>query len=91
MSETGKDEKKQTESRVLKNGRETRETGWNGSGKARKPKGREAAPEKAAVRRSGEEEERKKQRLSSQNRKRSGRKEADRKGKALKREHEGST
>ena len=60
-SETGKDERKQTESRVRRNGRETRETGWNGSGKARKPKGREAAPERAAVRRSGEEEERKKQ------------------------------
>ena len=45
-SETGKDERKQTESRVLKNGREARETGRNGSGKAGKPKGGEAAPEK---------------------------------------------
>ena len=45
-SETGKDERKQTESRVLENGRETREIGWNGSGKARKLKGGEAAPER---------------------------------------------
>ena len=45
-SETGKDERKQTESRVRRNGREARETGWNGSGKARKLKGGEAAPEK---------------------------------------------
>ena len=45
-SETGRDERKQTESRVLRNGREARETGWSGSGKARKLKGREAAPKK---------------------------------------------
>ena len=54
-SETGRDERKQTESRVQRNGREAWETRWNGSGKAKKSKDREAAPEKAAVRRSGEE------------------------------------
>ena len=90
-AKTGKDERKQTESGVLRNGRETRETRWNGSGKARKPKGREAAPEKATVRQSREEEERKKQRLSSQNRKKSGRKEANWKGKDRKRKHKVST
>ena len=46
---------------------------------------------KAAVRRNREEKERKKQRLSSKNRKRSGRKETDWKGKARKRKQEGST
>ena len=90
-SESRKGERKQTESRVLRNGRETRETRWNGSGKARKLKGREAAPEKATVRQSGEEKERKKQRLSSRNRKRSGRKEVDWKGKDRKRKHKVST
>ena len=60
-SEAGRDERKRTGSRVRRNGRDTRETGWNGSGGARKPKGREAAPDGAAVRRRGEEEERKKQ------------------------------
>ena len=42
-------------------GEKARETGWNGSGGARKPKGREAALDGAAVRRRGEDEERKKQ------------------------------
>ena len=46
---------------------------------------------KAAVRRNREEKERKKQRLSSKNRKRSGRKETDRKGKARRRKQKGST
>ena len=45
-SETGRDERKQTGSRVRRNGRETWETRWNGSGEARKLKGREAAPRK---------------------------------------------
>ena len=45
-SETGRDERKRTESRVRRNGREARETGWNGSGGARKLKGGGAAPKK---------------------------------------------
>ena len=45
-SEAERDERKQTESRVRRNGRETWETRWNGSGEARKLKGREAAPKK---------------------------------------------
>ena len=45
-SETGKDERKLTESRVLGSESEARETGRSGSGKARKPKGGEAAPDK---------------------------------------------
>ena len=46
---------------------------------------------KAAVRRNREEKERKNRGLSSWKRKRSGRKEADWKGKDRKREHEVST
>ena len=46
---------------------------------------------KAAVRRNREEKERKNRKLSSKNRKRSGRKEADWKGKARRREQKGST
>ena len=60
-SETGKDERKLTESRVRRNESETRETGWNGSGKARKSKDREAAPEKQLRGEAGKKEERKKQ------------------------------
>ena len=60
-SESRKDERKQTESRVRRNESETRETGWNGSGKARKSKDREAAPEKQLRGEAGKKEERKKQ------------------------------
>ena len=45
-SETGKDERKLTESRVLGSESEARETGRSGSRKAQKPKGRRAASEK---------------------------------------------
>ena len=45
-SETGKDERKLTESRVLGSESEARETGRSRSGRARKPKGRRAASEK---------------------------------------------
>ena len=45
----------------------------------------------ATVRRNREEKERKNRKLSSKNRKRSGRKETDWKGKARKREQKGST
>ena len=60
-SETGKDERKQTGSRVRRNGSEARETGRSRSGKAGKPKGREAAPEKPLRGEAGKKEERKKQ------------------------------
>ena len=63
----------------------------DGRGKARKLKGREAAPERAAVGQSGEEGKGRNGRLSSQNRKRSRRKKADWKGKARRREQKGST
>ena len=51
----------------------------------------EAGTGKAAVRRNREEKERKNRRLSSQNRKRSGRKKAERMGTARKRKQKGST
>ena len=61
-SETGRDERKQTESRVRRNGREAWETRWIGSGKARKLKGGEAAPKKTRCEgENGKKEERKKQ------------------------------
>ena len=71
-------------------GKKARETGSERTGKAKEAKAEgarrgshcEAEPGRA---------ERKKQRLSSRNRKRSGRKKVDWKGKARKREHEGST
>ena len=90
-SESRKDERKQTESRVRRNERETRETGWNGSGKARKSKGREAAPEKQLRGEAGKKRKGRNRKLSSQNRNGSGRKKAEGKGKARKREQKGST
>ena len=80
-SESRKDERKQTESRVRRNERETRETGWNGSGEARKPKGREAAPDKQLRGEAGKKRKGRNRRLSSQNRKRSGRKKVEVRGK----------
>ena len=60
-SEAGRDERKQTESRVRRTGKEDtgNQVGWNGENQ-RSESGK-GAPEEATVRQSGEEEERKKQ------------------------------
>ena len=70
-------------------GRKTWETRSERTGKTKEARA-ETGIGKAAVRRNREEKERKNRRLSSKNRKRSGRKETDRKGKARRREQKGS-
>ena len=89
-SESGKSERKQTEkpsTGIWKEG-----TGNQAGEKEETEEARaKAGTGEADVRRNQEEEERKSRRLSSQNRKRSGRKEADWKGKDRKRKHEVST
>ena len=89
-SESGKGERKQTESRVRRTEKEC--MGNQAGEKEETEEARaKAGTGEADVRRNQEEEERKKQRLSSQNRKKSGRKKANWKGKDRKRKHEVST
>ena len=71
-------------------GKKTRETGSKRTGKAKEAKAERAHRGSRCEAKPGRVE-RKKQRLSSQNRKGSGRKKADRKGKARKRKQKGST
>ena len=68
----------------LEPGRNARETGWNGSGKARKSKDREAAPEKQLRGEAGKKRKGRNRKLSSRKRKRSGRKKAGKKWKIRK-------
>ena len=65
-SETGKGERKQTESRVLRNREDRMGNQAERTGKAREAKAERAVPEKPAVRRVRESWERKNRRPSSE-------------------------
>ena len=79
-SESGRGERKQTESRVRRTGREDTGNQVRRNGESQGSESGEGAPDKPLRGEDGKREERKKQRLSSRNRKWSGRKKAKAEG-----------